>query len=303
MTGNKEFQERLQRLGQNTDASAAPRPTRPAPRPRAHASSGVFSTNGALFGLIAIALAGAAYFYAQYHTRTHPMQSLASSYLAQEKPPQVSELTGLFAASPTDNAHQRSCISFLPAAPEGWVRVNTWDTKYPALLPKLGAIWQASGKSLEDALAYQTLVKFINRYGPDDPNLANSPTIRTLSSVLYINVELGSFLGLEVHSQPWRGAKTCRQEFLNHWRNFDPTEPPRHQVFKQFNLAQITYSPTGVPPKLRDQGMRNIYAKAPVSAGLDITVQGVAHAGDLRRVLNGDDIAQKAEAALAAPAS
>ena len=230
-------------------------------------------------------------------TRQSPMAPVTSAFLAGERGPSTT-VFGLLSTPVVDNDYLNSCLRFLPSAPEGWVRVTTWDARYPQVRDVLEQVWADQGKSLSAATGRGVLDDFLDRYSGPDAKSTNILAQDTLSSAIYLDVANDGFVQIVMKSRAWRESRQCRDEFLYQWTRFDPAKPPRYPLLNQFSYANMEKSSWGVPSELASKGYRNLRNHVSVSAGLEILVTGVHIDYVAWNLLNDDAMPEKIAQAL-----
>ena len=211
MSHDPSFEERLAQLNARSRVKATPA-VHPVPE------SGGRSRTFAIFGLVSgVLLILAAAGLALWPRGENPMGAYASAYLADAPVPGVGMPLAKAGNGASANPYQLSCLRYLPEAPEGWVRVNSWDARYPELMPKLEAIWQASGRSLQTAPGRPQLETFVRQYAAPAPAPGLDLANQTLGSAMYLNIGAGQFMQASLFYTPRGGTPDCAGAFAETW--------------------------------------------------------------------------------------
>jgi len=151
------------------------------------------------------------------HRTPEDMRSYASSYLGDAPLPQVGLPDGLTHSGLAANPYQLSCLRFLPPASSGWVRVNSWDARYPDLMPRLQAVWQEHGKALEGSPGHPHLAAFVQRFA--DPAQVADRMGQAFGTALYLDLETGAFFEAALRHDSGLQNIACAESYARTWLN------------------------------------------------------------------------------------
>ena len=211
MSHDPSFEERLAQLNARSRVKATPA-VHPVPE------SGGRSRTFAMFGLVSgMLLILAAAGLALWPRGEHPMGAYASAYLADVPAPEVGMPAARAGNGTAANPYQLSCLRYLPEAPEGWVRVNSWDARYPQLMPQLETIWQARGQSLRTTPGFPQLEAFVRRHVAPSTAPGLDLANQSLGSAMYLQIENGKFMQASLRHTPHGHTPDCAAAFAEAW--------------------------------------------------------------------------------------
>lgn len=290
MTQNSDFQNRLKKLGHKPSAE----PVTQAPNA---VKSGWFYAFFSVFALIGAGTIAALTLNVMA-PKSGPMDAVTSAFLIDEELPSSTSALGGIDLPLVDQDYLQSCLRFLPPAPEGWVRVTTWDARFDQVLPKLDDAWRSFGKSFPAATGYPQLTRFIERYAGQDAKATNNRAQNTISSAIYMDIGGDGYFQITMLSRPWRDSNTCKEEFLNQWEMRDPTQQIRFPLLDQFSYDSMEQSEDDVPTNLLEKGYRKFKNFVEVSEGLSIFVAGIHRRSVVTGILDGDFVGDRVAQAL-----
>lgn len=125
------------------------------------------------------------------------------------EPGLINRLSGMVFASASDQP--RGPADFLPAAPDGWVRVTPKDAALPDALDAVKARWPQGSSivPLEQNLGYTQLEQYLKLRG--EPDAEQHDQSKTGASAIYLNGN-GEFLSVELRLTPERSALGARND-------------------------------------------------------------------------------------------